>query len=176
MQAVFILNEAGIALSVLIYRSIGFSSFFTIAVDCGLLAGMVLFHHRFGRLVRLDIDSGESAGRADPSATLGGRQTNAIPDRIADSADYGWLAARRFAGADHSGTAAAAHRDATGDRQHPLCDGDSVGDGHRHLHSADRNLFLHFVRRIGSSRRQEDQTALIADQRVRALRSADILG
>ncbi len=33
----------GIALSVLIYRSIGFGSFFTIAVDCGLLAGMVLF-------------------------------------------------------------------------------------------------------------------------------------
>jgi tripartite ATP-independent transporter DctM subunit len=33
----------GIALSVVIYRSIGFRSFFTIAVDCGLLAGMVLF-------------------------------------------------------------------------------------------------------------------------------------
>jgi tripartite ATP-independent transporter DctM subunit len=33
----------GIALSVLIYRSIGFQSFFAIAVDCGLLAGMVLF-------------------------------------------------------------------------------------------------------------------------------------
>ncbi len=33
----------GIALSIIIYRSIGFSSFFTIAVDCGLLAGMVLF-------------------------------------------------------------------------------------------------------------------------------------
>jgi tripartite ATP-independent transporter DctM subunit len=33
----------GVALSVLIYRSIGFSNFFTIAVDCGLLAGMVLF-------------------------------------------------------------------------------------------------------------------------------------
>ena len=33
----------GIALSVVIYRSIGFRSFITIAVDCGLLAGMVLF-------------------------------------------------------------------------------------------------------------------------------------
>jgi len=33
----------GVALSVLIYRSIGFRSFFAIAVDCGLLAGMVLF-------------------------------------------------------------------------------------------------------------------------------------
>ncbi|HEY2138419.1 MAG TPA: TRAP transporter large permease subunit [Xanthobacteraceae bacterium] len=33
----------GIALSVLIYRSIGGRAFFDIAVDCGLLAGMVLF-------------------------------------------------------------------------------------------------------------------------------------
>jgi len=33
----------GLALSVMIYRTIGFRSFFTIAVDCGLLAGMVLF-------------------------------------------------------------------------------------------------------------------------------------
>ncbi len=33
----------GIVLSVAIYRSIGMRSFFTIAVDCGLLAGMVLF-------------------------------------------------------------------------------------------------------------------------------------
>jgi tripartite ATP-independent transporter DctM subunit len=33
----------GVALSVLIYRSIGLRSFFSIAVDCGLLAGMVLF-------------------------------------------------------------------------------------------------------------------------------------
>ena len=33
----------GVALSVLIYRSIGFRGFFEIAVDCGLLAGMVLF-------------------------------------------------------------------------------------------------------------------------------------
>ncbi len=33
----------GIALSVLIYRSIGFRGFFAIAVECGLLAGMVLF-------------------------------------------------------------------------------------------------------------------------------------
>jgi len=33
----------GLALSVAIYRTIGFRSFFTIAVDCGLLAGMVLF-------------------------------------------------------------------------------------------------------------------------------------
>jgi tripartite ATP-independent transporter DctM subunit len=33
----------GVALSVLIYRSIGFRSFFSIAVECGLLAGMVLF-------------------------------------------------------------------------------------------------------------------------------------
>jgi tripartite ATP-independent transporter DctM subunit len=33
----------GLALSVAIYRSIGMASFFTIAVDCGLLAGMVLF-------------------------------------------------------------------------------------------------------------------------------------
>jgi tripartite ATP-independent transporter DctM subunit len=33
----------GIALSVLIYRSIGLRSFFAIAIDCGLLAGMVLF-------------------------------------------------------------------------------------------------------------------------------------
>jgi tripartite ATP-independent transporter DctM subunit len=33
----------GIALSVLIYRSIGLRSFVAIAVDCGLLAGMVLF-------------------------------------------------------------------------------------------------------------------------------------
>jgi len=33
----------GIALSVIVYRSIDFRSFFAIAVDCGLLAGMVLF-------------------------------------------------------------------------------------------------------------------------------------
>jgi tripartite ATP-independent transporter DctM subunit len=33
----------GIVLSVAIYRSIGVRAFFTIAVDCGLLAGMVLF-------------------------------------------------------------------------------------------------------------------------------------
>jgi tripartite ATP-independent transporter DctM subunit len=33
----------GILLSVIIYRSIGFKNFFTIAVDCALLAGMVLF-------------------------------------------------------------------------------------------------------------------------------------
>jgi tripartite ATP-independent transporter DctM subunit len=33
----------GIALSAVVYRSIGWRSFFTIAVDCGLLAGMVLF-------------------------------------------------------------------------------------------------------------------------------------
>jgi tripartite ATP-independent transporter DctM subunit len=33
----------GLALSIVIYRSIGFTAFFTVAVDCGLLAGMVLF-------------------------------------------------------------------------------------------------------------------------------------
>jgi tripartite ATP-independent transporter DctM subunit len=33
----------GVALSVLVYRSIGLRSFLAIAVDCGLLAGMVLF-------------------------------------------------------------------------------------------------------------------------------------
>ena len=33
----------GIALSALVYRSIGFRSFIAIAVECGLLAGMVLF-------------------------------------------------------------------------------------------------------------------------------------
>src|SRR5262249_47944604 len=33
----------GIALSMLIYRSIGWRGFFAIAADCGLLAGMVLF-------------------------------------------------------------------------------------------------------------------------------------
>jgi tripartite ATP-independent transporter DctM subunit len=33
----------GLVLSVAIYRSIGLAGFFTIAVDCGLLAGMVLF-------------------------------------------------------------------------------------------------------------------------------------
>src|SRR6185437_2763462 len=33
----------GIALSAIVYRSIGPRSFFTIAVDCALLAGMVLF-------------------------------------------------------------------------------------------------------------------------------------
>lgn len=33
----------GIALSVIVYRSIDLRNFFTIAVDCGLLAGMVLF-------------------------------------------------------------------------------------------------------------------------------------
>jgi len=33
----------GIALSVIVYRSIDFRNFFAIAVDCGLLAGMVLF-------------------------------------------------------------------------------------------------------------------------------------
>jgi tripartite ATP-independent transporter DctM subunit len=33
----------GLALSALVYRSIGWKSFFAIAIDCGLLAGMVLF-------------------------------------------------------------------------------------------------------------------------------------
>ncbi len=33
----------GLALSVLVYRSIGLRGFFAIAIDCGLLAGMVLF-------------------------------------------------------------------------------------------------------------------------------------
>ena len=33
----------GIALSVIVYRSIDFRNFFAIAIDCGLLAGMVLF-------------------------------------------------------------------------------------------------------------------------------------
>ena len=33
----------GLALSIVVYRTIGFGRFFTIAVDCGLLAGMVLF-------------------------------------------------------------------------------------------------------------------------------------
>jgi tripartite ATP-independent transporter DctM subunit len=33
----------GLALSVMVYRTIGLRSFFAIAIDCGLLAGMVLF-------------------------------------------------------------------------------------------------------------------------------------
>ena len=33
----------GLALSIFVYRSIGFAHFFAVAVDCGLLAGMVLF-------------------------------------------------------------------------------------------------------------------------------------
>ena len=33
----------GLALSIFVYRSIGFATFFSIAVECGLLAGMVLF-------------------------------------------------------------------------------------------------------------------------------------
>lgn len=33
----------GLALSIVVYRSIGFTNFFAIAAECGLLAGMVLF-------------------------------------------------------------------------------------------------------------------------------------
>src|ERR1019366_5577859 len=139
----------GIALSVVIYRSIGFRSFITIAVDCGLLVG-------------LDFDSGESANRPNQGAAPGRRQPDAVPDRIDRAADHGRLAARRVASADHFRTTAAAACDPAGDRQHPLCDGDPVGDGRRHLHPADRHLLLYFVRRVRSRRGsyRQDHAAL----------------